>query len=89
MTKQPKLTPAQIQTLLLMRSGYPFILRADGKKAEHKRSRRVAPSVPVLFRHGLVKFASVDHKETGKYYTVALSHAGLLVATCEAAKYGR
>lgn len=84
----PKLTEAQVQTLLLMRNGYQFILRADGKKAEYRRSRKTARSIPTLFKHGLVKFASLCPKETGKYYLVTLSHAGLLVATCEAAKNG-
>lgn len=83
-----KLTGAQIHTLLLMRNGYQFIMRADGKKAEYRRSRKTARSIPVLFRHGLVEFASLCHKDEGKYYTVTLTHAGRLIATCEALKNG-
>lgn len=80
-----KLTNAQIYTLRRMSSGRKYKLKGDGKKAlECKVSARSAfgsddisaPSVPVLFRLGLVKFTSEKVTQNNTWYPVVLTEAG-------------
>lgn len=84
------MTAAQIFTLRRLRSGTKYMLRGDGKKAHECRpSIGVergqwfptidpinAPSVPVLYRLGLVEFVINRGQEPTKYYNVRLSDAG-------------
>lgn len=91
-TKQKlKLTEAQVFTLRRMMTGTKYQLRGDGKKAhENRPSIEVkrgqwfrtfdpinAPSVPVLYRLGLVDFANNRGQEPTKYYNVRLTDKGL------------
>ena len=85
-----KLTDAQIYTLRRMKSGIKYVLQGDGKKAHEQRpSVRVergqwfntidpinAPSVPVLYRLGLVDFKLNRGQELTKFYSVQLTDAG-------------
>lgn len=95
MTK--KLTNAQIFTLRRMNSGIKYLLRGDGKKAHEQRPsvgrergqfyRTIdpvnAPSVPVLYRLGLVEFVINRGQEPQKYYTARLTDAGRNAALTE------
>ncbi|HED2943917.1 TPA: hypothetical protein R4Z82_004649 [Enterobacter hormaechei subsp. xiangfangensis] len=80
-----KLTDAQIYTLRRLASGVKYSLRGDGKKARECRpcirSRFgtddiSAPSIPVLFRLGLVDFARSGPKVHSTFYQVELTEAG-------------
>lgn len=90
-TKQKlKLTEAQIFTLRRMMTGTKYQLRGDAKKAienrpsiEAKRGQWFhsidpvnAPSVPVLYRLGLVDFTINHGQEPTKYYNVRLTDKG-------------
>lgn len=77
------LTDAQVYTLRRMASGTNYLLSADERKGDEDRStpretRRVnAPSLPVLFRAGLVEFAvKYAVREKGRWYKVRLTEAG-------------
>lgn len=78
-----KLTDTQIYTLRRMMGGTKYFMSADCRKGDEDRSslyetRRVnAPSIPVLFRHGLIEWRSAGgKKEKGKWYGVQLTQAG-------------
>jgi hypothetical protein len=83
------LTKTQIYTLRRMKSGTPYLMRGDGKKAIERR-REVsssmgfddvnAPSIPVLVRAGLVAFKQGEKRDSTRYYTVILTAAGLEAA---------
>ncbi|MGC6114768.1 hypothetical protein VU643_22490 [Klebsiella aerogenes] len=90
-TKQKlKLTEAQVFTLRRMMTGTKYQLRGDAKKAienrpsiEAKRGQWFhpidpvnAPSVPVLYRLGLVDFTINHGQEPTKYYNVRLTDKG-------------
>lgn len=88
---EQKLTEAQVFTLRRMMTGTKYQLRGDGKKAHENRPsievkrgqwfRTIdpinAPSVPVLYRLGLVDFANNRGQEPTKYYNVRLTDKGL------------
>lgn len=91
--KAPKLTMAQVYTLRRLASGTSYSLRGDGKKAHENRKEIAvtrgqwyrtetpfnAPSIPVLFRLGLIKFNIDRGQEPTKYYRVTLTDTGLIV----------
>jgi hypothetical protein len=56
MARRIRLTDAQVHTLRRMYNGSRYFMRSDMEKGEHdKGSHRVnCPSIPVLFREGLV-----------------------------------
>lgn len=86
-----KLTDAQIYTLRRLATGTSYSLRGDGKKGHENREEiRTAPgswycsthpvnapSLPVLFRLGLVAFVPLrEVKEATKNYRVQLTKEG-------------
>jgi len=85
-----KLTEAQVFTLRRMMTGIKYQLRGDGKKAHENRPSIAvkrgqwfnaidpinAPSVPVLYRLGLVDFIIDRGQEPTKYYNVRLTDKG-------------
>lgn len=84
-----KLTNAQIYCLRRLASGTKYSLRGDGKKARECRpcirSRFgtddiSAPSIPVLFRLGLVGFTHQGVKVNSTFYGVVLTSAGQAAA---------
>ena len=93
MVKPPKLTMAQGYTLRRMASGTRYSLRGDRKKGIENRpdfgNRRGyvfrtttpinAPSIPVLFRLGLIKFNIDRGQEPTKFYYVGLTDTGLMI----------
>lgn len=93
MVKPPKLTMAQVYTLRRMASGTRYSLRGDGKKGIENRPdigvRRGqwfrtttpfnAPSIPVLFRLGLIAFNIDRGQEAAKFYRIKLTDTGLII----------
>lgn len=89
-TKTKSLTDAQIYTLRRMNSGTKYSLRGDGKKGQENRPEIAvqngtwfntfmpynAPSIPVLYRAGLVEFTLNRGQESVKFYRVQLTEAG-------------
>jgi len=84
-TKNKPLTDAQIYTLRRMNSGTKYMMQGNGKKGFERRPdvRRSfgyddvnAPSVPVLYRMGLVEFTLNRGQEPVKFYRVQLTDAG-------------
>ena len=75
-----RLSLAQIQTLYRMEDGTPYMLRGDCKKAYEKRPSLFhdinAPSIPVLFRLGLVDWAMPGEKDPTRYSSVVMTKAG-------------
>lgn len=85
-----KLTDAQVLTLRRMMTDTKYLLRGDGKKAYENRPTIAvrsgqwskafepinAPSVPVLYRLGLVDFIIDRGQEPTKYYNVRLTDKG-------------
>lgn len=92
-----RLTEAQVLTLRRMMTGTRYQLRGDGKKARELRPTIAvqhgtwantvdhinAPSVPVLYRLGLVDFIINRGQEATKYYNVRLTDEGMLAAMKE------
>ncbi len=79
MSKHLKLTDAQILTLRRMYIGTRYFMRGDKQKGEQdKLSHRVnCPSIPVLFREGLVNWRNPACKKfDGLYYGVNLTPSG-------------
>ena len=79
MSKRLKLTDAQIFTLRRMYNGTQYFMRGDKQKGEQdKLSHRVnCPSIPVLFREGLVNWRNpACRKFDGLYYSVNLTPSG-------------
>ncbi|HAT3959759.1 TPA: hypothetical protein I9Y37_001898 [Citrobacter freundii] len=90
--QKAKLTNAQIYTLRRMNTGTKYTMRGDGKKAEEQRPTVAvergqwfrttdpcnAPSVPVLYRLGLVDFVpTIDKNRTSSlWYSVQLTDKG-------------
>lgn len=82
-----KLTNAQIYTLRRLSGGSKYQLRGDGKKARECRPGSgiftddfSAPSIPVLFRLGLVDYVHKGVREHTLFYTVTLTDTGKLAA---------
>ncbi|QVW53688.1 hypothetical protein ZS_23 [Salmonella phage vB_STM-ZS] len=79
-----KLTKAQIYTLRRLKSGTKYVMRGDGKKADEQRPdgrlyRPVnAPSVPVLYRLGLLDFVNFRFAfgQPTQYHAVKLTPHG-------------
>lgn len=73
-----QLTDAQIFTLRRIKNGTRHLLRGDEKKGNAVTSTRDidCPSLPVLFRKGLIKWHSNVPKDPGTWYWVRLTHAG-------------
>lgn len=79
MSRRIRLTDAQIYTLRRMYSGTRYFMRGDMEKGEQdKGSHRVnCPSLPVLFREGLVDWCNPScRKSDGLYYSVKLTPDG-------------
>lgn len=81
-----RLTDAQIYALRRMASGTAYNMRGDCKRGEEKRAvvRGVypvnAPSIPVLFRLGLVRFVGDEKRERSRWYRVELTPDGKAAA---------
>ncbi|ENL6630308.1 TPA: hypothetical protein ACTY4F_004037 [Klebsiella pneumoniae] len=82
-----KLTNAQIYTLRRLSGGSKYQLRGDGKKARECRPGSgiftndfSAPSIPVLFRLGLVDYVHKGVREHTLFYAVTLTDTGKLAA---------
>lgn len=80
-----KLSNAQIYTLRRMTSGTKYMLKGDGTKGFERRPacRNAlgydpinAPSLPVLYRLGLVEFTVTPGREATKFYNVQISPRG-------------
>jgi len=83
MSRQIRLTDAQIYTLRRMNSGTRYFMRGDMERGEEdKGSHRVnCPSLPVLFREGLVDWCNRQcHKFDGLHYSVGLTPDGVSAA---------
>lgn len=94
-SKPPKLTMAQVYTLRRLASGTSYSLQGNGKKAHENREEIVvargqwsrttmpvnAPSIPVLFRLGLVEFIHPKSAITQPthWHRVALTDTGLMI----------
>ncbi|WOL24283.1 particle associated protein [Yersinia phage fHe-Yen8-01] len=87
-----KLTMAQVYTLRRLRSGTQYLLSGNGLKGTEKRRDGSsiggwnpvnAPSIPVLYRLGLVKFYWPDRAEAQptKAHSITLTHAAFKVLT--------
>lgn len=81
-----KLTTSQIYTLRRIASGGVYRLKGNCKKGAECRSTYGgvtdavnAPSLPVLFRLGLIEFESKLAKDEFKYYNIALTEEGILL----------
>lgn len=82
-----KLTKAQIYTLRRIKTGTKYVMRGDGKKADEQRLdgrlyRPVnAPSVPVLYRLGLLDFINFRSaiKQPTHYHSIVLTPQGLAI----------
>lgn len=77
------LTLAQAKTLHRLRAGTSYRLRTDGKKGSELRMVNnynatfvSAPSIPVLYRLGLVDFTNGKPDEAGKFASVMLTLGG-------------
>ncbi|PHM72252.1 hypothetical protein [Xenorhabdus sp. KJ12.1] len=79
------LNNAQIYTLRRLSSGTLYMLRGDRCKAFERRNEVSyslefddinAPSLPVLFRLGLVEFSLAGNKVPTMFYPVRLTQAG-------------
>ncbi|HIG8798279.1 TPA: hypothetical protein ACYEOW_004859 [Raoultella terrigena] len=78
-----KLTNAQIYTLRRLSGGRKYQLSGDGKRARECRPGTgiltddiSAPSVPVLFRLGLVDYVYKGGRENTLFYAVTLTDTG-------------
>lgn len=75
-----KISLAQFQTLYRMEYGTKYMLRGDCKKAHEKRPSPFndinAPSIPVLFRLGLVDWAVQGEKDPRLYSFVVMTKKG-------------
>lgn len=83
MARRIRLTDAQVHTLRRMYNGSRYFMRGDMGKGEHdKGSHRVnSPSIPVLFREGLVDWRNRScRKFDGLYYRVELTPDGTKAA---------
>ncbi|MEC5371922.1 hypothetical protein [Pseudocitrobacter sp. MW920760] len=83
MSRQLRLTDAQVYTLRRMNNGTRYFMRGDMDKGEQdKGSHRVnSPSLPVLFREGLVDWCNRScQKFDGLYYSVNLTPDGVSAA---------
>lgn len=78
MTQKIRLTDAQVYTLRRMKSGTRYFLQGDGRRGDEDNGmRRVnCPSLPVLFRNGLVDFCSDCVKQNYTWYSVKLTPEG-------------
>lgn len=83
MSKRTRLTDAQVYTLRRMYNGTRYFMRGDMQKGEQdKGSHRVnCPSLPVLFREGLIDWCNREiRKFDGLYYSVNLTPDGFSAA---------
>ncbi|HCI7819588.1 TPA: hypothetical protein NPY75_003192 [Escherichia coli] len=75
-----RLSLAQIQTLYRMEDSTSYMLRGDCKKAYEKRPSLFhdvnAPSIPVLFRLGLVDWKVPGEKDPTRYSSVVMTKKG-------------
>ncbi|SAT46667.1 hypothetical protein [Klebsiella variicola] len=73
-----QLTDAQIFTLRRINNGTPHLLRGDEKKGTTCNIPRDinCPSLPALFRNGLIEWRSNAPKDPYTWYWVRLTHAG-------------
>lgn len=80
MSRRIRLSDAQVYTLRRMHNGARYFMRGDMEKGKQdKGSHRVnCPSLPVLFREGLVDWCNRGcHKFDGLYYSVTLTPDGV------------
>ncbi len=82
MSRRIRLTDAQVYTLRRMKSGTRYFLQGNGKRGDEDNGlRRVnCPSLPVLFREGLVDFCSDCKKQDYTWYSVKLTPDGTKAA---------
>ncbi len=82
MGKQIRLTDAQVYTLRRMKNGTRYFMQGNAKRGDEDNGfRRInSPSLPVLFRYGLVDFCSDAVKEPTKWYSVKLTVDGMSAA---------
>lgn len=82
MSRRIRLTDAQVYTLRRMYSGTRYFMQGNGERGdEDNGSRRVnSPSLPVLYREGLVRFCSDVKKEPYQWYSVMLTPEGTMAA---------
>ena len=78
MSRRIRLTDAQIYTLCRILSGTRYFMQGNGVRGdEDNGSRRVnSPSLPVLFREGLVTFCSDVKKHPFQWYSITLTPDG-------------
>lgn len=81
------LTDSQIYTLRRLCSGTIYLLRGDGKKGDEyirpplgkgimSSTIKNAPSLPVLYRQGLVDFVLSGEKHPSLWYKVRITSKG-------------
>lgn len=82
MARRIRLTEAQVYTLRRMKSGTRYFLTGDGRRGDEDNGRRRVncPSLPVLFREGLVDFCSDCEKQHYTWYSVKLTPDGTKAA---------
>ncbi len=82
MSRRIRLTDAQVYTLRRMKSGTRYFLQGNGKRGDEDNGRRRVncPSLPVLFREGLVDFCSDRKKQDYTWYSVKLTPDGTKAA---------
>ncbi len=79
-----KITPAQLYTLRCLKYGGRYKMRGDGKKGLECRPTIYwsitddvnAPSIPPLYRMGLVDFAYRNASHHSTWYTVVITDLG-------------
>ncbi|MBZ7580123.1 hypothetical protein FML15_22885 [Klebsiella michiganensis] len=82
MSRRIRLTDAQVYTLRRMKSGTRYFLQGNGKRGDEDNGRRRVncPSLPVLFREGLVDFCIDCKKQDYTWYSVKLTPDGTKAA---------
>ncbi len=74
-----KLSDAQIYTMRRLQNSTSYSMQGDGKKGMERRSFGDyvnAPSIPVLYRLGLVEFVGGGNRSPTHWYTVDLTLKG-------------
>lgn len=83
------LTNAQIYTLRRMNTGTRYLMQGNGKKGVEHRPDGFsalgyfpvnAPSLPPLFRLGLIEFTQSRNLEQSRFYRVQLTRRGQALA---------
>ncbi|MCQ0898546.1 hypothetical protein [Klebsiella pneumoniae] len=82
MSRRIRLTDAQVYTLRKIKNGITALLRGDGSRGDIDNGGRIVncPSLPVLFREGLVDFRSEGKQLSHSWYYVKLTPDGIKAA---------